>query len=153
MHSRCLKLDGGKAKNVVVRGPIIAADGAGSRMRYALRDAGVLDFTEDLCVQGYKEIQFPRNPNKPGGYNLQREGLHIWPRTTHFLMALANLDGSFTGTIYVDRENDPESFAELNTPDKVAHFYQKHYADAIPVLGGIVAPPHQIILLHFRIKP
>jgi kynurenine 3-monooxygenase len=130
-------LDGGKTKNVVVRGPIIAADGAGSRVRYALRDAGVLDFTEDLCVQGYKEIQFPRNPGKPGGYNLQREGLHIWPRTTHFLMALANLDGSFTGTIYVDRENDPESFAELNTPGKIEHFFQKHYADAIPVLGGM----------------
>ena len=130
-------LAGGKQKNVVVRGPIIAADGAGSRMRYALRDAGVLDFTEDLCVQGYKEIQFPRANGKPGGYALRREGLHIWPRTTHFLMALANLDGSFTGTIYVDRDSDPESFAELDTPEKIGAFFKKHYADAIPVLGGM----------------
>lgn len=131
-------LDNGKVdKKVVVTGPIIAADGAGSKMRYEMRDAGLLDFTEDFCVQGYKEIQFPRNPNNPGGFCLNRDGLHIWPRTTHFLMALANLDGSFTGTIYVDKENDPESFKELNTPSKIRNFFQKHYAEAIPVLGGL----------------
>jgi hypothetical protein len=26
------------------------------------------------------------------------KGLHIWPRGDHMLMALSNLDGSFTGT-------------------------------------------------------
>jgi kynurenine 3-monooxygenase len=130
-------LDGGVEKKILVSGPIIGADGAGSKLRYQLRDAGVLDFTEEFCVQGYKEIEFPKNPNNPGGFCLQREGLHIWPRTTHFLMALANLDGSFTGTIYVDNENDPESFKELNTPSKIKSFFQKHYSDAIPVLGGL----------------
>ena len=68
---------------------------------------------------------------------MNRDGLHIWPRGTHFVMALANLDGSFTGTIYVDNENDPESFKELNSPAKIKAFFQKHYAEAIPVLGGL----------------
>ena len=130
-------LDGGVEKKIVVSGPIIGADGAGSKLRYQLRDAGILDFTEEFCVQGYKEIQFPRNPNNPGGFCLNRDGLHIWPRGTHFVMALANLDGSFTGTIYVDNENDPESFKELNSPAKIKAFFQKHYAEAIPVLGGL----------------
>lgn len=35
----------------------------------------------------------------PGGF-----GLHIWPRRDHMLMALANRDGSFTGTIYMDSQ-------------------------------------------------
>jgi hypothetical protein len=30
------------------------------------------------------------------------DGLHIWPRNSHMLMALANLDGSMTGTLYMD---------------------------------------------------
>lgn len=137
-------VEGGQEKKVIVNGPVIGADGAGSRLRYHLRDAGVLDFTEEFCVQGYKEIEFPRNPNNPGGFCLQREGLHIWPRTTHFVMALANLDGSFTGTIYIDKENDPESFKELNTPSKVRAFFQKHYSEAVPVLGGLDHIVHQM---------
>ncbi len=33
---------------------------------------------------------------------LRMDGLHIWPRNSHMLMALANLDGSMTGTLYMD---------------------------------------------------
>merc|ERR1719230_382764 len=35
--------------------PVIACDGAGSRVRYALRRAGLTSFTEDLLPRGYKE--------------------------------------------------------------------------------------------------
>jgi kynurenine 3-monooxygenase len=44
----------------------------------------------------YKEILFP------AGSGLRIDGLHIWPRNSHMLMALANLDGSMTGTLYMD---------------------------------------------------
>jgi hypothetical protein len=44
----------------------------------------------------YKEILFP------AGSGLRMDGLHIWPRNSHMLMALANLDGSMTGTLYMD---------------------------------------------------
>jgi kynurenine 3-monooxygenase len=33
---------------------------------------------------------------------LRLDGLHIWPRNSHMMMALANLDGSMTGTLYMD---------------------------------------------------
>lgn len=32
---------------------------------------------------------------------LDVNALHIWPHGSHFLMALANPDGSFTGTMWV----------------------------------------------------
>ena len=54
--------------------PLIGADGAGSRLRYALRDAGALSFREELCSQGYKEVSFQKNDK------MLRSGLHIWPR-------------------------------------------------------------------------
>jgi hypothetical protein len=47
---------------------------------------------------GYKEILFPKDSG------LIPHGLHIWPRKTHMLMALANLDGSMTGTLYMDTD-------------------------------------------------
>ena len=40
----------------------------------------------------------------PKDSGLIPHGLHIWPRTTHMLMALANLDGSMTGTLYMDTD-------------------------------------------------
>ena len=47
-------------------------------------------------THGYKEMLFPQ------GSGLIPHGLHIWPRNTHMLMALANRDGSMTGTLYMD---------------------------------------------------
>eukprot|EP01013_Petalomonas_cantuscygni_P009696 TRINITY_DN22586_c0_g1_i1.p1 TRINITY_DN22586_c0_g1~~TRINITY_DN22586_c0_g1_i1.p1 ORF type:complete len:574 (+),score=135.87 TRINITY_DN22586_c0_g1_i1:134-1855(+) len=86
---------------------IVAADGGGSAVRYALRDRGALSFDEDLLTHGYKEVTFPSCPGAPAakgdplGYPLAKDSLHIWPRGAHMLMALANPDGSFTGTIYL----------------------------------------------------
>ena len=67
---------------------------------------------------------------------LEPHGLHIWPRGSHFLMALANKDGSFTGTIYCDSKGDENSFEKLNTKAKVRAYFDRHYKDAIPLLGG-----------------
>eukprot|EP00493_Phyllostaurus_siculus_P002394 UN02407 len=111
-------------------GPVIGACGGGSKLRYSLRDHGLLDFVEDLCPQGYKELHMP------AGSNLQQYGLHIWPRGTHFLMGLANLDGSFTGTIYIDNKG-PESFETLQTDEEITNFMKKYYSDAIPALGSM----------------
>ena len=73
---------------------------------------------------------------KGGSCNLARHGLHIWPRGTHFIMALANLDGSFTGTIYMVNEGDGDTFASLETEEAAAAFLEREYADALPFLGG-----------------
>jgi len=121
--------------------PVLGADGAGSRLRYALRDAGFCSFTEDFCPQGYKELMFPIASCQG---QLARHGLHIWPRDTHFLMALANLDGSFTGTIYVDSKG-AESFASLTDAASVTAFFRKYYPTAIPLLGGLDTITKQMV--------
>lgn len=136
--------------------PVIACDGAGSRARYALKRCGLTDFTEDLLTRGYKEVLFPKPEGD--GFGAKGEdgsepcdgtfGLHIWPRGDHMLMALANRDGSFTGTIYMDNEG-PESFAAFSdTPegrDKCAEFCKRHYAEAIPLVGGLDSLVSQIV--------
>jgi len=141
---------------VRVHCPIVACDGAGSRVRYALKRAGHTSFTEDILPRGYKEVLFP-NPGEndfgaPGGGGNEacsgRYGLHIWPRGDHMLMALANRDGSFTGTIYMDNEGAEESFeAFSDTPEgreRCAAFCEKYYAEAIPLVGGIESLVRQV---------
>mmetsp|Transcript_95716 Transcript_95716/g.275826 ORF Transcript_95716/g.275826 Transcript_95716/m.275826 type:complete len:703 (+) Transcript_95716:58-2166(+) len=136
--------------------PVIACDGAGSRVRYALRRSGLTTFTEELISRGYKEVLFPNPGDKdfgaPGGDGGEacegRYGLHIWPRGDHMLMALVNLDGSFTGTIYMDNEGE-ESFATFaDTPEgraKCTAWCEKHYSDALPHVGGIDCMVKQIV--------
>lgn len=137
--------------------PVIACDGAGSRMRYAMRRAGLTEFTEDLLTRGYKEVLFPKPvgegfgaTGKDGGEACDgRYGLHIWPRGDHMLMALANRDGSFTGTIYMDNKGSDTSFeAFSNTPEgreRCRVFCEKYYSEAIPLVGGIESLINQIV--------
>lgn len=41
-------------------------------MRYAMRDAGLTQFTEDLLEHGYKEMTFP--PGPAGEYCMEKVG-------------------------------------------------------------------------------
>jgi hypothetical protein len=50
------------------------------------------------------------------------DGLHIWPRNSHMLMALANLDGSMTGTLYMDSTGGRQAWHVLCTRGR---YYEK----------------------------
>ena len=130
--------DGGREVAVTCAGPLVGADGAGSALRYALRDAGHCSFVEEKLESGYKEMSFPADAAAAGG--MAAHGLHIWPRGDHMLMGLANLDGSFTGTFYMRNEGDGESFASVEASEAASlAFLEQHYADALPLLGGAEA--------------
>ena len=124
--------------------PVVACDGAGSRARYAMRKDGLTEFTETMLgadgdtTHGYKEMLFPKDSG------LVQHGLHIWPRRTHMLMALANLDGSMTGTLYMDSKGE-ESFESITTPEASDAFFRKHYPDAIELVGGIERATSQML--------
>ncbi|KAF4735421.1 hypothetical protein FOZ62_013824, partial [Perkinsus olseni] len=82
---------------------VIGCDGAGSRLRYALSNVGVVSFSEEMIGHEYKEVPFvalSTSAKRPESSAMHNGSIHIWPRGDFFLMALANLDGSFTGTIY-----------------------------------------------------
>lgn len=110
---------------------IIGADGAPSPVRKALMQLDGYDERVDFLADGYKEIPF--SAKAPGEYAMASHALHIWPRGHHMLMGLANLDGSFTGTIYMPNEG-PDSFAQLDSPQAVIDFFTLHYPDAIPLI-------------------
>jgi kynurenine 3-monooxygenase len=64
---------------------------------------------------------------------MEKNALHIWPRGNYMLIALPNIDGSFTCTLFFPFEGEP-SFASLSTKDKVKTFFQKTFTDAVPLM-------------------
>ena len=110
-------------------GPVIGSDGAGSALRRAVP---AFEASSDILAAGYKEVLLPAHCSQ----TLDQYGLHIWPRGDHFLMGLANKDGSFTGTLYLANEGDL-SFSSLNSEEKWRQFLHKHYADALPFMDGV----------------
>src|SRR4051812_9198505 len=111
---------------------IIGADGSAS----ALRRAVARDVSEELLSSGYKELTMPAL----GGnrFAMHREALHIWPRGKFMLIALPNLDGSFTCTLFLPFEGSP-SFAELETETAAQAFFEHYFPDALPLIPGLAA--------------
>ena len=115
--------------------PVIGADGASSAIRAAMLADGRTHATEEVLSHRYKELTIPAGPG--GKHRMETNALHIWPRGGYMLIALPNVDGSFTVTLFLPAEG-PESFATLTTPDAVQKFFSRRFADAhelIPDLG------------------
>jgi kynurenine 3-monooxygenase len=80
---------------------------------------------------GYKELNIPAGTN--GEFMMEKNALHIWPRGNYMLIALPNMDGSFTCTLFFPFNGDP-SFASLDTKEKVTSFFEKTFADALQLM-------------------
>src|SRR5690606_585662 len=91
---------------------------------------------EDLLPHGYKELHLP--PAADGSHRLQRDALHIWPRGGFMLIALPNLDGSFTVTLFLPMEGDDDSFAALDSPEQVQAFFQRWFPDVLQQIPDLL---------------
>jgi len=63
--------------------------------------------------------------------------LHIWPRKDYMLIALPNLDKTFTCTLFFPFEGEL-SFDKINTAEKVKKFFADNFADAVPLMPDYV---------------
>jgi kynurenine 3-monooxygenase len=117
----------------VALAPTIATDGAGSAVRAALSRAALLEACEDWLDHDYKELTIPA---QGGRHALEPHALHIWPRGGFMLIALPNLDGSFTATLFLAREG-PVSFAALAHPRAARAFFDREFADVVPLMPDL----------------
>src|SRR4249919_2727979 len=110
---------------------LIGADGAGSAVRQALKSELDLGERFEPLGHGYKELEVP--PTADGGFALEANALHIWPRGHYMCIALPNTEKTFTVTLFLPNEGDP-SFATL--PDHVAarDFFAREFADALTLI-------------------
>ncbi len=116
---------------------VFATDGGGSRCRQALKGllGPQMQDKADPLRYGYKELTMARPPASAG---MALDTLHIWPRGTHFMMALPNRDGSNTMTLYMPESGSHISFAALNTPAKIKAYFEEFYPDAVSLMPHFV---------------
>jgi len=114
---------------------LIATDGAGSPTRQAMQAHLGMDVSEEPLAHGYKELNIPA---ADGQWQMEKGALHIWPRGGYMLIALPNLDGSFTVTLFLPFEGSP-SFSELDDdPARIRHFFQANFPDATRLMPELV---------------
>ena len=77
---------------------LFGTDGAFSAVRQRMMKGDRFDFSQSYLAHGYKEIAMP--PQEDGGFAIDPEALHIWPRGHFMLMALPNPDRTFTCTLF-----------------------------------------------------
>ncbi len=117
---------------------VIGTDGAGSAVRRSMMGQTtqlLFNYSQDFLRHGYKELSIL--PTENGGYRIEKNALHIWPRGSFMIIALPNMDGSFTVTMFHPFEGE-NGFNQLDTKEKVTAFFEAHFPDLIPYMPHYV---------------
>lgn len=107
---------------------LIGADGAFSAVRDALHYRDRFNYCQEYLEYGYKELSIPAADG--GGFRLEPNALHIWPRHSFMMIALPNTEGTFTCTLFLPFEGEI-SFEQLRTAEQVRAFFLRNFPDAI----------------------
>ncbi len=124
----------GDARSPVDAGAIIGADGAFSAVRRAMQRRDRFNYRQDYLPVGYKELTIPAGPN--GSFLLEKHALHVWPRETFMMIALPNINGSFTCTLFWPLEGR-NSFASIGTDSDLTACFETHFRDAMGLFGDL----------------
>ncbi len=116
---------------------VIATDGAGSVIRNEMMHGGAarFNFSQHFLEHGYKELHIP---DANGAFQMEKNALHIWARGAFMMIALPNFDGSFTCTLFL-AHTGANSFEQLTDEQLLLEFFQKNFADAIPLMPNLTA--------------
>jgi kynurenine 3-monooxygenase len=109
----------------------LGADGAYSAVRSSMQKLDRFSYQQDYLTHGYKELSIPPGPN--GAFLLEEHALHIWPRGSYMMIALPNVDGSFTCTLFWPFEG-PNSFASLTSEASILAYFRQEFPDVVPLI-------------------
>ncbi len=110
---------------------LLGCDGAGSALRAALAPHVALGERFEPLGHGYKELEIP--PAADGGFRIEPNALHIWPRGGHMCIALPNTERTFTVTLFLPLQGEP-GFEALPDVTAARAFFETEYADALPLI-------------------
>ncbi|MBE7628901.1 FAD-dependent oxidoreductase [Tenacibaculum piscium] len=116
---------------------IFGTDGAGSVLRksYYLERKFLFSYSQNYLSHGYKELEIPAD--KKGNHQISNAHLHIWPRGAYMLIALPNMDGSFTVTLFLSYDEGEYNFDNLTSEEKITEFFETQFPDALKLIPNI----------------
>ncbi len=115
---------------------LIGADGAGSTLRAQMMQRSDLGERTDWLDHGYKELEIP--PGYDGGFQIEPNALHIWPRGHYMCIALPNDERTFTVTLFMPHEGAYPSFETITDGAQALAFFQREFPDAVPLIPDLV---------------
>jgi len=119
---------------------IFGTDGAFSSVREVMMKAQKrFNYSQEFIEHGYKELHIPPGDEEP--WQLYKNALHIWPRKSFMMIALPNLDGSFTVTLFLGFHGSP-SFEELQTDQDIKDFFHQYFSDAMALMPSLLEDFH-----------
>ncbi|QOL24488.1 FAD-dependent monooxygenase [Thalassotalea sp. LPB0316] len=115
---------------------VIGTDGANSVLREAIAEHSQTptQVTIDTLSHGYKELAIL--PDSNGKHQIEVNALHIWPRQDFMLIALPNLDGSFTLTLFLAKTGET-SFEQLTSNEQIMTFFKQQFPDVYPLIDSL----------------
>lgn len=115
---------------------VLGADGAFSAIRARMQRTDRFNYQQFYLDHGYKELTIPAAAG--GGFAMEPEALHIWPRGGYMMIALPNQDGSFTCTLFWPFSG-ANSFENLQSESQVDEFFSRNFPDARPLMPDLGA--------------
>lgn len=114
---------------------VFGCDGAFSRVRHKMQRQSRFDYSQEFIDVGYKELTIPANED--GTHKLDKNSFHIWPRGKFMLIAMPNLDGSFTCTLFLPFEGDV-SFESIQTKAEAKSFFMKFFPNVMLDIENLI---------------
>ena len=115
---------------------VLGSDGAFSAVRTQMQfQSDRFDYQQFYIDAGYKELVIPAGAN--GEHLIEKNCLHIWPRGSYMMIALPNMDGSFTCTLFFQMEGKV-SFDTIKTEEEVMAFFKQEFPDAVSLMPTLI---------------
>lgn len=110
---------------------LIGTDGAGSSVRYALVQQGLIEEKIESLGHNYRELEI--SPSQYGDFKLEANALHIWPRGRFMCIALPNTEKSFTVTLFLPAQGET-SFEAIQSAASARTFFEQYFPDALDLV-------------------
>lgn len=114
---------------------IFGCDGAFSRVRHRMQRRSRFDYSQDFIDVGYKELTIPANSD--GSHKLNKNSFHIWPRGKFMLIAMPNIDGSFTCTLFLPFEGEV-SFEKITNEQEAKAFFKSYFPNVRKEIENLI---------------
>ena len=112
---------------------VIGCDGSSSALRNAIINKTNAKYLKKPLGHAYKELTIPPLSNE---FRIDPHALHIWPRGNFMLIALPNMDKSFTCTLFMPTQGDT-SFETIESKNDVTNLFKSHFADVLELIPSL----------------
>ena len=120
-------------KIINIDSPVIGADGYKSVITKNITEINNSNLEYVNIEHSYKELIIAPKNNE---YQIEPNSLHIWPRRNMMMIALPNLDQTFTCTLFM-KSRGKDSFEQIDNKKKLYDFFENNFNDALKLISNL----------------